>query len=148
MQRIKTKILYIKIPILGFLLAALVAGCHSKDPSPDSVNSTFLTSGTWLINRVTFNDVDHGSDFIGFTLSFQKTAFSSQNGDPVWPSSGTWKFSNRKATSLVRDDNLEIEILTISNTELKLSLQWSKTTYDHNGRVSSIAGKYVFEFSK
>lgn len=124
--------------------AGFLASCGGGgDPKVDSFK--VLQSGTWKMKAVTIDGDNANSDFTGLTVSFSASGFTSTNGAPVWPSSGTW--SKNTSDAFTRNDGLTVTIDNASNSALTLSLNWTKTTLG-GGRVGSIAGEYVFTFSK
>jgi hypothetical protein len=114
-------------------------------PAPDM--SALLKSGTWKVSTVTVDGANELDMFTGMTLTFTSGNFTSTNADPVWPASGTWTL-NAAAKTFSRNDGLVVTVGdNISETTLKLTLNWDKTTYG-GGRTSSVAGEHVFTFGK
>jgi hypothetical protein len=135
--------------IVAIQLAALffISSCKPDEPTAQEVNRKKLMSGTWRVAEVKVDGVNQTSLFTGMTLQFTKDQYTSTNGDPVWPASGTWEFEDAKATMISRDDGIFITIEAITNSELVLSLTWDENTYS-GGRQKSIAGPHVFKFTK
>ena len=135
--------------LLAVTLAAvtLLSGCKSDDPTPQQANMKKLTSGAWTVSQVTVDGVDQSSLFTGMTLQFTKTTYTATNGVPVWPTSGSWTFVDKTGKLIRRDNELDITIVAISTSELKLSLDWDQDTYS-GGRRRSVAGEHLFTFRK
>ena len=144
----KAILLVIASVMLLIMATLLLQSCGSKDPAPsakDQVKAK-LTSATWKLQSVTVDGTDKTSIYAGLTMKFSDATFTTTNGDPVWLPSDTWTFSSDDGKTITRGDGLPITV-EVTDTTLKLSLMWSKTTYD-GGRVSSIKGQHVFTLTK
>jgi hypothetical protein len=131
---------------LAIAMMVLVScGGGKKDASPTV--ETMLTTGTWKLKTVTVDGVNKNDLFSNFSLSFTPTEFSSVNGAPVWPTSGTWAFASADKKTFTRNDGLVVTLNAITETELTLTLTWSKTTLG-GGRVASIQGVHTFVLGK
>jgi hypothetical protein len=125
---------------------AVLAGCGpGGDAGPDT--KALLTSGQWKMKAVTVDGVDKSSAFTNFTVSFSSTAFTSANGSPVWPASGTWSFTDAEQKSVKRNDDVVVTIKEITESQLTLSLSWTKSTLGA-GRIESVAGVHSFTLTK
>lgn len=124
-------------------------GDTKKDPEPTEAEKTtkLLTASTWKLQSLTIDGVSDNNFFKGLTISFTETGYTTTNGDPIWPASGTWSYTDGATTArkIKRNDNVEVVIDEISPTGLTLSIQWDKTTTD--GRTNSIAGKHIFKLT-
>jgi hypothetical protein len=133
------------IVLAGF---ALLAGCKKDDPQPETERiQELLVSGTWQIETVLVNETEQTAAFSGLTLSFTPTSYSATNGGLVWPSSGTWTFVDATAKKILRDDDVEITLIGVTATSLRLSFVNPSTTIG-SGRVASVAGEHEFQFIK
>jgi hypothetical protein len=132
--------------ILLMALAAM-SGCGSHKDTPGPDVQAMLTSGTWKTETVTIDGVNKNDQFVNFTISFTKTGFTSVGGAPVWPSGGTWIFTDAEKKSITRDDGVIVTLQSVSASELALALHWNKTTLG-GGRGASIQGDYVFILGK
>jgi hypothetical protein len=65
----------------------------------------------------------------------------------VWPSTGTWIFTDAEKKSITRDDGTVVNLQSISDHELTLALHWNKTTLG-GGRAGSLQGDHVFVLAK
>ena len=135
---------------LGFL-----TNC-SKDPAPTPVEKVtqILTAsgGTWTpasTGGVIIDGIDVTADlFPGFSITFSKESFTTTGTTPVWLRQDSWRFKDETATVIIRgQDDKEITIEEISNNQMKLTLDWTETTYS-GGRKHSLAGKHEFYFNK
>jgi hypothetical protein len=133
---------------LVFMLAASGCGSDGGDDTPPAPDvQALLTSGAWKVKSVTVDGLNKNDLFTGFTIGFTATGFTATNGDPVWPASGTWTFADATKKSVTRNDGTTVTLESISETELTLKLQWSKTTLG-GGKINSIAGTHVFILNK
>lgn len=138
------------LPLLATVMILLTSGCGSDGgddtpPAPDV--QALLTSGTWKVKSVTVDGLNKNDLFPGFTVSFTATGFTSTNGIPVWPASGTWSFTDAEKKSMTRNDGTTVTLEAISATDLSLKLQWTKNTLA-GGKLTSIAGTHVFTLNK
>lgn len=122
--------------------------CKKDDPQPETERvQQLLVSGNWQIQSVLVNETDQTASFSGLTLSFTATNYSTTNGKIVWPASGTWKFSDNSATKITRDNSLEISLIEVTPTSLRMSFI-NPTTTIGTGRLSSTSGEHEFHFTK
>ena len=148
-----------KIIFACYLIAGVLAfqlqSCGSKgDPTPKETdaqkNEKILTSSVtsgWSVQSVMVDGVDDTSIYSKLKLSFTEGSFTATNGDPIWPASGTWKFTDDSGQTIQRGDGLIIGVDEITSTTLTLSLTWTETTLGP-GRVKSTSGKHVFKLGK
>lgn len=138
----------IGVPIALATLLVNFSGCSDdKKISRQEEVAAALTSGAWKVKTVTIDGVDKTSAFLGLSLTFTATSFTSTNGGVIWPASGTYTFTDANATAIKRNDNLEVQIQEATTASLKLALNWTKTTLG-SGRVESTSGQHVFSFTK
>ncbi len=130
-----------------------LASCKNDDPAPQKTQAekvtAILTAGTWTPASVMVDGADVTADlFTGFSIAFSESTFTTAGTSPVWLRQDTWSFKDEGATVIIRgQDTKEITIDEISDTQLKLSLEWDQTTYD-DGRSKSLAGTYEFVLNK
>lgn len=129
------------------ILLSVLSGCGDSSPSAIEVTSNQLKANQWRISSVMVDATDQTALFTNMTLSFTATDYNTTNGKAVWPASGTWSFTDDTGKKIKRSDNVEVLITEITDTTLKLSLNWTTGTFGP-GRVSSIAGNHVFSFVK
>lgn len=131
------------------VLITQLTSCGSKsDPTPsaqDAVKAK-LIANNWTVQSVSVDGVDQTSVYTGLTIQFTATSFTTTNGKVVWPASGTWSFTSPEATTIIRDDGIEVKV-EVMDTTLKLTLTWTKSTLG-GGRVESIKGVNVFYLVK
>jgi hypothetical protein len=150
----KVRVAYFyRVLSIGCLYAFLIMinGCKKKseDPQPSKQEEikSKLIAATWKVQSVTVNGVDKTDIYKNLTLKFTTSNYSSTNGLPVWPSSGGWSFTNGDASVFRGDDGIDVDILEVSATNLKLGLDWNTTTIG-SGRVGSVKGDHIFSFVK
>ena len=100
------------------------------------------------MTKVTVDGFDQTNVYRDLVLTFLNTQYTSVNGKGVWPASGFWNFDNTEATAFTRSDGVRVEIQTVNETSLILSLDWDETTYVTTGRTSSLEGRHILEFGK
>ena len=138
--------------ILFASVLLFASGCSKSDPTPaaetDAMKNTkLLTTGTWNVQTVQVDGMDKTIVYKDLKLTFTSTGFTSIGGGSVWPTTGTWKFTDDTGKVITRGDGLAINVNEISTTKLVVSLAWSKTTLG-GGRIESIAGSHVFTFGR
>lgn len=131
------------------LLLVVLTNC-GDDAAAKSENDRIkdmLRSGTWKVQTVLVDDVDHTALYEDLTLAFTGTHYTTTNGANVWPASGEWNFNDDSGTTMLRSDGVIITIATITTTNLVLTFDWPDTTIG-SGRAESIQGAHVFTFGK
>jgi len=131
-----------------FIGTTILHGCAEDKPllATESITNK-LIAHTWKINRVSIAEVDQTALFQGMTLVFTASSFTSVNGGVVWPGSGTWKYTDETGKAIKRGDDVVVNLVEVSDAKLQVTLTWSKNTFAP-GRISSIRGLHVFEFTK
>ena len=127
-------------------------GSSNSDPAPTPTKTpaelatTKLTSSPWKVSSVSVDGVDKTSLFTNFNITFTASNYTQTNGGPVWPS-GSWSFTDANATAFNRGDGISVQLTTLTETSLVMSLAWNKNTLG-SGRVESIKGQHVFAMGK
>ncbi|MGE0587573.1 MAG: hypothetical protein AB7O48_03300 [Cyclobacteriaceae bacterium] len=141
-------------------LAVTMLGCKSKndDPQPPELSEqekviAILTSGTatWTppaSTGVTLAGIDVTEEFFSdFTIRFTGNQLFTTGTTPVWLRQDTWEFKQGTSNIIIRgQDNKEVTITNISETQLILTLDWTETTF--GGRTNSLPGRYSFTLNK
>lgn len=132
-----------------------LSACGGGDPEPAAPTENekatqILTSngGTWTpppTAGVIIDGVDVTEElFPGFSITFQEKTFTTKGTTPVWLRQDTWSFKDASGKVIIRgQDEKEITITEISDSHLKLTLEWSETTHGP-GRQGSLKGKHEF----
>jgi hypothetical protein len=128
-------------------LALFLAGCGDEPLTKKEEVIKKLTAKSWSIQSVTIDDADNTSEFSGLKLTFTKTGFTAENENIIWPSSGTWNFTDATASAFIRNDDLEVSITEITDSKLVVTLQWADTYFGEGGRTKALQGEYVFVFN-
>lgn len=145
----KTNYKFLSIIQFG-LIIGLFVGTHllvscGDDPVSETERVTsLLTAHPWKVSSVTVDNVSQSALFTNFAITFTATGFSTTNGAPVWPASGTWSFTDDNARAFTRGDGILVTIADVSSSALHLELVWSEGTLG-SGKISSIAGTHVFQ---
>lgn len=131
-----------------------LVGCGGDPaPNPGAIEKVtkMLTSngGKWSpapSMGVTVDGVDVTDDlFAGFSITFHEKTFTTTGTTPVWLREDTWRFKDKTANVIIRgQDQKEITITEISETQLKLTLEWTATTTSQGGRQHSLKGTHEF----
>lgn len=134
--------------LFGLVLFPLSA-CKEETPFSDQeqVTALLVSATAWQDPIVTVDDVDQSALYKDFSITFTNTTYTSANGSPVWKSAGTWMFKDEAARVMILDGTREVEITSISNELLELSLQWEEDTFEP-GRIRSLKGKNKFKLKK
>lgn len=142
--------------MLVIILALGLCACGGDEPEPlsesEKVTDLLVSgSGAWTPTSsggVTVDGVDVTNElFAGFTITFLEGTYTTTGTSPVWPAQDTWRFKDETAKVIIRGlDEKEVTITEISASRLKLTLEWSETTY--GGRKSSLKGKHEFTLDK
>lgn len=118
----------INLLITALILSTLLFSCDNSnedDPSPEENAQDLIVEalqGTWTaVEARKENTVI--TDFSNFSVTVSDKTYSTQNGAPVWPSSGSFDFENietedqfirqdgRLFTARVNNNNLNIVIV-------------------------------------
>jgi hypothetical protein len=132
---------------LIYLFVAIImisSGCK-KDNNEISENEQEvfleLLQGTWNTNEVR-RDNSLISDFNNFSLTIAGKSYTSENGAPVWPASGTFDFENDiSVNGFIRNDN-RLFTATENNGVLTITI-----IYDENTARGEF-GTYEFQMEK
>jgi hypothetical protein len=143
--------------LLAVASLTIIIGCKGDDPKPltkEQEMTALLTAGTGTWTPPTTGGVTVGGTdvtdelFEGFSIKFSEGTFTTTGTTPVWKREDTWSFKDETATIMLRgQDNKEITFTRISDTEIKLTLEWDQTTTEP-GRTKSIEGTHVFTLTK
>lgn len=144
----------IKIHMVAIITACMLSACGGGDPDPaptqvERVSVLLQADGhSWApaaSTGVTVDGVDVTEDlFSGFSITFHERTFTTTGTTPVWLREDTWTFKDETAKVMIRgQDNKEITITEVSDTQLKLTLEWTQTTHS-GGRQGSLKGKHEF----
>src|SRR5688572_12373818 len=123
------KIFRIAFLVVTVCLIATLSNCSKGDEaSPSEVQQVteVLTAGAWNIQSVFVDHVAHDELFQDLKLTFTANGFTAINGASVWPSNGTWQFTDQTATAFVRGDGIEVMINEINDRKLVLTLTWTE----------------------
>jgi hypothetical protein len=133
--------------ILAASLCLFAVSCGKDSPSVSDTNKKILTTTTWNLQTLTVDGVDKTKLYTGMTLSFDATTYTTAHGQPVWPLSGTWTFTDDSGKNILRDGAVAVVVESITADELVLSLTWDSTTFGA-GRTASVAGNHIYTFIK
>lgn len=125
----------------------LLSSCSESTPETAQDKALKLLTSTWHVTNVTIDGVNKNDSFTGFSLTFTPTSYSAVNGEPQWPTAGTWSFTDDTAQSIVRDDDTVVGITSLSEGKVTLTMQWDQIILG-GGRAHSTSGNFVFELRR
>jgi hypothetical protein len=137
----------IKASLLCLLL--VMASCGGDEPSQPETERIreLLTNGLWSIQSVRVDNTDQTTLYQNLSLAFSDGNFTAIAGGTVWPTSGTWSFTDDTAKTILRSDGVTITLEELTSDRLVLNLDWDVTTIGA-GKSESIQGAHVFTFTK
>jgi hypothetical protein len=136
----------------------LLTACDDGDGDEKSEQEVQIEKlvGTWNATSVTYNG-DANTDYDNFSITITKSSNDlmtfTTSGRPAgklspWDASGTFTFGSPVTTKLIRGDGNVTVDYTVDGTVLQLKL----TNFSGAGyqvpRTESVAGNWVFTFSK
>jgi hypothetical protein len=148
--------------LFGVFSFSSCGGDGGDDPEPTAGEKVLinLVASQWKVKSVTVDGADKSSLFPNLSITFVSSAsvngkptafsgtFTTVNGGSVWPALGNWNINDIAVGSkLTRSDGLEIQLTEVTETSLKMSLAWNKTTIGP-GRVESVKGQHIFSMGK
>jgi hypothetical protein len=139
----------VKIMVLC-VCAWFLIQCKPDQPvSEKELHQALISSGNgqWFLENLTVDGMDETGMFAGLVITFTETNFTAVNGLPIWPESGSWLFTDESGKTILRDDQVSITVVEISESRLRLELQWDKKTYS-GGRTNSLKGDHLFTFKR
>lgn len=138
----------IKLYLLIGALLIINLSCTEDELSDEEVTKQKLTESPWGDPMVTVDGVDESATYSDFSIDFSDGTYTSDNGEPIWSSSGTWEFKDNTGTIMILDGDLEVTINSVDDESLELVLQWEQTTFELGGRTNSIFGRHLFFMRK
>lgn len=130
------------------LVLFTASGCNGDDgPTPEELRLQELTA-TWSVASVINDGSDVTDQFTGFTLvASSDQTYRTTNGGNPWPSQGTFSLVTNNLNAFVRDDNVQINIASITETTLSLTFQMNTVRSTAFG-VNGITGAFTFNLTK
>ena len=147
----KTNILYILLSMVALTATLTATSCKDDDPSATERTMKKLVAHEWTLTKATVDGTDRTSVYEGLVLRWnKKQTFSATNGGVIWPSTGTFSFTDKEGKSLLvsltNNEETQVSIETLTNTELVISFHRNESTIGQ-GRLTSIKGEHIFEFA-
>ena len=129
------------------LCMVLACGGGDDGPSAEELRLQELTA-TWSVNSVINDGQNVTSQFNGFTLTVtSQQTYTTTNGGNAWPAQGTFELVNNNLDVFTRDDNVNISITSISETNLTLTFQITEVRGTASG-TEGITGSFTFDLNK
>jgi len=138
-----------KFSSLSIFCFLILISCSKSDPTPSETErvTELLQGSAWTIKEVKVDGVVLDL-YANLKVTFAKEGtYTSVNGGVIWPVSGTWKFKDETATTLVREDDLEIGIQNIDETSLTITFVWKDDVFIE-GRGGAVSGRHEFVLSR
>jgi hypothetical protein len=132
---------------MAFLIFT-VSSCGGDDSlTPEELRLQELTA-TWAVSSVVNDGSDVTRQFAGFILTVSGTqTYSTVNGGNAWPAQGTFTLVTNNLDAFLRDDNVQVNIVDISDTALTLTFQINTVRGTVSG-VNGITGSFTFNLTK
>ena len=121
----------------------MYTGCKKNEETPLTQQLKLLKNGgsSWVVSSVIKDTYDVTDQFVGFTISFDDTSYTTTNSlNTAWLATGTWAFQDNNPDLILREDGTSISVST-ANNQLVLSFFSSGPI---GGRVEGVSGDYVF----
>ncbi|WKK87425.1 hypothetical protein QYS48_12180 [Marivirga arenosa] len=124
------KILF-KYTILMMMVAIMMFSCNPDDASEideEKANAVIeALQGTWTASEVR-KDQTVISDFENFSITITDKSYSTENGSPVWPQSGTFDVQNAEVEDeFIREDG-RLFTANVNNGILTLVIVYQEET--------------------
>ena len=131
---------------IAFSMFSLL-GCGGGDSAPETpqqkVSETLL--GSWRLSgggSIKVDAKDESAQYLGFTLSFTETGYSTINGGKLFKARGTWKWKDDKTDKLMLLGEKEITITKLTKSKLAFTFTFG------GAEAVGISGSYVVTLTK
>ncbi|SMG48456.1 hypothetical protein SAMN05661096_03469 [Marivirga sericea] len=117
----------------GFLalMAIIIASCKGKDdPKPDEDTQAAIIEalqGTWTASEVR-KDQTVISDFADFSITLSDKNYTTQNGSPVWPESGSYDFETAETEDEFLRQDGRLFTANVNNGSLTVVIIYEEET--------------------
>ncbi|WP_375580739.1 hypothetical protein ABWH96_06905 [Marivirga tractuosa] len=130
-QKIKEMKDIFKYTGIILIIAGIMTSCKGKDdPKPDEDTQAAIIEalqGTWTANEVR-KDQTVISDFADFSLTISEKNYTTQNGSPVWPESGSYDFETAEAESEFLRQDGRLFTANVNNGVLTIVIVYEEET--------------------
>jgi len=130
--------------VFAVVIASILFSCKKDEPSLDQDTQELIIEslqGTWSAQEVR-KENSVISDFNNFNITVNGKSYSTQNGAPVWPSSGTFDFENIETENeFVRQDG-RLFTASVSGDQLTIVIVYQEEL------ARGEYGTYEFTLSK
>lgn len=123
------KIQYIVILTVMALIGFGCDGEDTPDVSTDEGREAIIESlqGSWSTSEVRKENTVI-SDFANFSLTIDGKSYSTQNGTPVWPSSGTFDFETAETENEFLRQDGRLFTASVNNGRLTIIIVYQEET--------------------
>jgi hypothetical protein len=139
------KIEFVFFQVLLSIVLLVCASCGGDDGESAIERTARQLKGEWQLTSLVVDGTDQTNLFPDLVITLANGTYQTANGEPVWPASGTWSITD--ATTVLRDSDLAIQVESITETSMTLSLVWSRDTFGSR-RNKSVSGNHTFQFTK
>lgn len=94
------------------IIIVFVCGCSKDAPESATAKTERMLKASWRLGRLTVDGADQTTLFPDLTVTVNDGNYTAQNGEPIWPISGTWSLTD--ATTIDRDNGFTIRIESIT----------------------------------
>lgn len=130
--------------VFAVVIASTLFSCKKDEPIPDQNTQELIIEslqGTWTAQEVRKENTVI-SDFANFNIAVNGKNYTTQNGTPVWPSSGTFDFENIETENeFVRQDG-RLFTASVSGNQLTIVIVYQEEM------ARGEYGTYEFTLSK
>lgn len=143
-------IMNIRTLFLFLIVITFLTGCKDGPTAEELAQSAFLKllNGTWELKTAEVDDLVVTNAFPGLEVTFlpkNKITVTGAVGN-IWPEASTFELvKTANGYNLNRDDGVQLEIGSLDNTELVVSMNFASAP---GSRVSSVPGSYTFFLGK
>ncbi len=125
MKKIKYIVVITAISVLGFSCN----GDDTPDPSTADGRDAIIEAleGSWSASEVRKENTVI-SDFANFSLTIDGKSYSTENGAPVWPSSGTFDFETAETEDEFLRQDGRLFTASVNNGTLTITIVYQEET--------------------
>ena len=137
------------LTFLAFMAMILSTNCGGDDTPPEPTAQELAQeqlSATWSLGGgfIRLDGRDVSGNFQGFSLSYSGNSYSTTNAGELFSAAGTWSWVADSDRQILLDDGKQINISTLSDSDLTFTFQISGT----GGEVAGLPGSYEISLKK
>ena len=130
---------------IAFSMFSLLGCGGGPDPKSTQQIAFENLSGSWKISggSIKVDGKDESTQYPGFSLSFTKTGYTSNNAGKLFKPSGTWKWKDAKTDKLITLGTKELTITELTKSKLVFTF-----TLAQAAGAAGIPGSYAVTLTK